>query len=159
MVWGAVFLVVVGRLGGGSSGGFPAGTEGGDDTGGTGAGSPGPGFVDLVDHTYRLAVVPTLGGGPWSWERWHPGPPMADPSTMAVVVGALAVAAVLAWSVFTRRRTGAIWVAAALYPMVTVVLVAVGRTGPDTATPGGGLSTSSMARDRASPSSCGWGQR
>ena len=33
MVWGAVFLVVVGRLGGGSSGGFPAGTEGGDDTG------------------------------------------------------------------------------------------------------------------------------
>ncbi|HBD22249.1 MAG TPA: hypothetical protein DC059_06645 [Dietzia sp.] len=134
VVWGAVFLVVVGRLGGGSSGGFPAGTEGGDDTGGTGAGSPGPGFVDLVDHTYRLAVVPTLGGGPWSWERWHPGPPMADPSTMAVVVGALAVAAVLAWSVFTRRRTGAIWVAAALYPMVTVVLVAVGRTGPDTAT-------------------------
>lgn len=134
VVWGAVFLVVVGRLGGGSSGGFPAGTEGGDDTGGTGAGSPGPGFVDLVDHTYRLAVVPTLGGGPWSWERWHPGPPMADPSTMAVVVGALAVAAVLAWSVLTRRRTGAIWVAAALYPMVTVVLVAVGRTGPDTAT-------------------------
>lgn len=134
VVWGAVFLVVVGRLGGGSSGGFPAGTEGGDDTGGTGAGSPGPGFVDLVDHTYRLAVVPTLGGGPWSWERWHPGPPMADPSTMAVVVGALAVAAVLAWSVFTRRRTGAICVAAALYPMVTVVLVAVGRTGPDTAT-------------------------
>ena len=139
VVWGVVFLVVVGRLGGGSSAGFPAGTGVGDDTGtatatGTGAGSPGPGFVDLVDHTYRLAVVPTLGGGPWSWERWHPGPPMADPSTMAVVVGALAVAAVLAWSVFTRRRTGAIWVAAALYPMVTVVLVAVGRTGPDTAT-------------------------
>ncbi|WP_241261255.1 hypothetical protein [Dietzia sp. KRD202] len=134
VVWGAVFLVVVGRLGGGSSGGFPAGTEGGDDTGGTGAGSPGPGFVDLVDHTYRLAVVPTLGGGPWSWERWHPGPPMADPSTLAVVVGALAVAAVLAWSLLTRRRTGAIWAAAALYPLVTVVLVAVGRTGPDTAT-------------------------
>lgn len=124
-VWAAVFLVVVGRLGGGSSGHLPAGYE---------AEGTGPGFLALLDHTYRLAVVPTLGGGPWSWDRWHPGPPVADPSTAAVLAGVLAVAAVLGWSLAARRRTGAVWVAAALYPLVPVILVAVGRTGPDTAT-------------------------
>lgn len=119
VAWAGVFLVVVGRLGGRGGFGDAEGTR--------------PGFLDLVAHTYRLAVVPTLGGGPWRWDRWHPGPPMADPTAAAVLVGALACASVLAWSLFTRRRTGAIWAAAALYPLISVVLVAVGRAGPDTA--------------------------
>ncbi|AWH91284.1 hypothetical protein [Dietzia lutea] len=118
-VWAAVFLVVVGRLGGRGSFGAAEGTR--------------PDFAALVDHTYRLAVAPTLGGGPWRWDRWHPGPPMADPPLAAVIAGAVACAAVLAWSLATRRRTGAIWAGAALYPLVSVVLVAVGRAGPDTA--------------------------
>ena len=119
LAWAGVFLVVVGRLGGRGAFGEAEGTR--------------PGFLHLVAHTYRLAVVPTLGGGPWRWDRWHPGPPMADPAVAAVLVGALACAAVLAWSLLTRRRTGAIWAAAALYPLVSVVLVAAGRAGPDTA--------------------------
>ena len=119
VVWSGVFVVVVGRFGGRGGFGEAEGTR--------------PGLADLVDHTYRLAVVPTLGGGPWRWDRWHPGPPVADPTTVAVLVGALACAAVLAWSLLTRRRTGAIWVAAALYPLISVVLVAAGRAGPDTA--------------------------
>ena len=118
-VWAGVFLVVVGRLGGRAGFGEAEGTR--------------PGFLDLVAHTYRLAVLPTLGGGPWRWDRWHPGPPMADPPAAAVIVGALACAAVLAWSLITRRRTGAIWAGAALYPLISVVLVAAGRAGPDTA--------------------------
>ena len=119
VVWAGVFFVVVGRLGGRGSFGEAEGTR--------------PGFVDLVAHTYRLAVVPALGGGPWRWDRWHPGPPMADPPVAAVVVGVLACAAVLVWSLLTRRRTGAIWLVAALYPLIAVVLVAAGRAGPDTA--------------------------
>ena len=118
-VWAAIFLVVVGRLGGRGSFGAAEGTR--------------PGFGALVDHAYRLAVAPTLGGGPWRWDRWHPGPPMADPPLAAVIAGAVACVAVLAWSLATRRRTGAIWAGAALYPLVAVVLVAVGRAGPDTA--------------------------
>ncbi|WP_255583283.1 hypothetical protein [Dietzia sp. ANT_WB102] len=125
-VWAAIFVVVVGRVGGASSGPLPVERE-------AGAGGAGPGVIELLDHAYRLAVVPTLGGGPWRWGRWHPGPPMADPPVVAVVVGFLAVATVLTWSLIARRRTGAIWAAAALYPLVSVVLVAVGRTGPDTA--------------------------
>lgn len=118
-VWVAVFLVVVGRFGGRDSFGEAEGTR--------------PGFLDLVDHTYRQAVVPTLGGGPWRWDRWHPGPPMADPPAAAVAVGVLACVMVLVWSLWTRRRTGPVWATVALYPLVSVVLVAVGRAGPDTA--------------------------
>src|SRR5690606_39015826 len=105
VVWAGVFLVVVGRLGGGDAPSDADGTR--------------PGFFSLVDHAYRLAVVPTLGGGPWRWDRWHPGPPMSDPAPAAVVVGALACAAVLAWSLATRIRTGPIWAFVALYPLIS----------------------------------------
>lgn len=118
-VWAVVFLVVVGRLGGRGLFGEAEGTR--------------PGFFHLVDHTYRRAVLPTLGGGPWRWDRWHPGPPMADPPVAAVLAGVLACALVLAWSLTARRRTGPVWLAVALYPMVSVILVAVARAGPDSA--------------------------
>ena len=117
--WAAVFAATVGRAGGGL---VPS------DSGG-----PGPGLWALVRNTYLLAVGPTLAGGPWRWERWHPGPPMTDPPAVAVTAGALVCVAVVAWSVTTRRRTGPAWVLAAGYPMVSVLLVAVGRLGPDTA--------------------------
>jgi hypothetical protein len=58
---------------------------------------------------------------------------MADPTAAAVAAGALAVAAVLAWSLVTRRRTGMVWAFAAVYPLISVMLVAAGRAGPDTA--------------------------
>lgn len=117
--WAAVFGVTVGRAGGGL---VPSDSDG-----------PGPGLWALVDNTYRLSVLPTLAGGPWRWERWHPGPPMADPPAMAVAAGALVCALVLAWSLTTRRHTGPAWALAALYPLASVLMVAVGRLGPDTA--------------------------
>ncbi|MFL0579994.1 hypothetical protein [Dietzia sp. 179-F 9C3 NHS] len=118
--WAVLFALAVGRAGGGD---VPSDSEGDR-----------PGLWGLIDHSYRLAVGPTLAGGPWRWERWHPGPPMADPGVAAVTAGAFVCAAVLAWSLLTRRRTGPIWAAAAVYPLVSALLVAVGRGGPDTAT-------------------------
>lgn len=118
--WAVLFALAVGRAGGGD---VPSDSEGDR-----------PGLWGLIDHSYRLAVGPTLAGGPWRWERWHPGPPMADPGAAAVAAGALVCVAVLAWSLLTRRRTGPIWAAAAVYPLVSALLVAVGRGGPDTAT-------------------------
>lgn len=117
--WAAVFAVTVGRAGGGL---VPSDSDG-----------PGPGLWALLDHTYRLAVGPTLAGGPWRWERWHPGPPMADPTAVAVVAGATVCVLVLGWSLLTRVRTGPAWAMAVLYPLTSVFLVAVGRFGPDTA--------------------------
>ncbi|PTM86152.1 hypothetical protein [Dietzia psychralcaliphila] len=117
--WAAVFASTVGRAGGG---------EVDSDSDG-----PGPGLWALIDKTYRLAVGPTLAGGPWRWERWHPGPPIAEPPALAVVAGALLCASVLAWSLLTRERTGPAWAFAAVYPLASVLMVAVGRFGPDTA--------------------------
>lgn len=93
----------------------------------------GAGVAALVDHTYRLAVVPALAGGPWSWERWHPGPPWASPGPAAVTAGLVVCAGVLAASLLTRRRTGPLWLVAALYPLVSVVAVVLVRSGPGTA--------------------------
>ena len=97
------------------------------------AGMPGPSLWGLIGATYRHAVVPTLAGGPWRWERWHPGPPMADPPVAAMLAGAVVCALVLAWSLLTRRRTGPVWAVAALYPLGAVALIVLGRVGPDTA--------------------------
>lgn len=128
-VWAVVFALAVGQIG------APVGFGGVEGSGGDAGASrgPGPSLWGLVDATYRFAVGPTLAGGPWQWERWHPGPPMADPSTLAVFAGALLCALVLAWSLATRRRTGLVWAVVALYPLVAVALIMVGRAGPDTA--------------------------
>lgn len=117
--WAVLFATTVGRAGGGL---VPSDSDG-----------PGPSLWALVDNAYRLAVLPTLAGGPWRWERWHPGPPMADPAALAVWAGGAVVALVVAWSLVTRQRTGAVWAVAAAYPMISVLLVMVGRSGPDTA--------------------------
>ncbi|WP_033443997.1 hypothetical protein [Dietzia alimentaria] len=128
--WAAVFALTVGRIGGELwAGPDNAGTTPGPP----GLRMPGPSPWGLIDATYRHAVAPTLAGGPWRWERWHPGPPMADPPVAAVVAGALVCALVLAWSLTTRRRTGSVWAVVAVYPLVSVALILMGRAGPDTA--------------------------
>ena len=128
--WAAVFASTVGRIGGE--------LWAGPDNASTTPGPPGPEMTGpspwgLIDATYRHAVAPTLGGGPWQWERWHPGPPMADPPAVAVAAGALVCFLLLAWSLMTRRRTGPVWAVAAVYPLVSVALILMGRAGPDTA--------------------------
>lgn len=147
VAWAAVFAVVVGRIGGelwagpdnaGGAGTTAVGASGvGETTAGTTAGAatgtPGPSIWGLIAATYRHALAPTLAGGPWRWERWHPGPPMADPPVAAILAGAAVCAVVLAWSLLTRRRTGPVWAVAALYPLGSVALILLGRTGPDTA--------------------------
>ena len=91
------------------------------------------GVWTLIDHAYRLALVPALAGGPWTWQRWHPGPPWADAGPAAVALGVVTVLAVVGVSLGTRRRTAPIWGVAAAYPLLSVLAVALVRTGPDTA--------------------------
>lgn len=134
--WAVVFALVVGRIGAADDWSGAGGTGDDPTVPGPGDTSPdgsGPSPWGLIGATYRLAVGPTLAGGPWRWERWHPGPPMADPSTLAVVAGVVLCALVLAWSLLTRERTGPVWAVAAVYPLAAVALIMVGRFGPDTA--------------------------
>lgn len=80
-------------------------------------------------HGYAQGLLPTLAGGPWHWERWHPGPPWAAPHTGAVLLGAAAGCVLLA---LTIRRAVA-WVPVLLYPLLPFLALALARSGPDTA--------------------------
>ena len=91
----------------------------------------GAGPLDLFTHGYVRGFLPTLIGAPWTWERWHPGPPFADPATVTMIAGALAAAALLIWSV--RRRGLAAMVVVFAYPVLALAALAWGRSAPDTA--------------------------
>lgn len=89
--------------------------------------------VGLFHHGTSLGLVPTLLGGPWGWDRWPPSPPWATPPTVLVVLGWLAVAAALAWSLRYRRRTGWVWLAMVAYVVASEAAMVLTRSGPDTA--------------------------
>lgn len=87
-----------------------------------------PGLLRAV--TSR-GLVPTLIGGPWSWERWVPAAPWATPSAAVVAVSWAALAASVAWSIRARPRTMAVWLLVVGYLAVALVPVAVARGGPN----------------------------
>ncbi|RVW06812.1 hypothetical protein EF834_04415 [Rhodococcus spongiicola] len=87
----------------------------------------------LAHHGTSLGLVPTLLGGPWSWDRWPPSPPWATPPTVLVVLGWTAVAAALVWSLRYRQRTVGVWVSMAAYVAVSEAAMILTRSGPDTA--------------------------
>lgn len=125
VVWAVVYLVVIGD---------PRETYSPPPS--TGEAAPDGAATDvatLLSHGYLEGLLPTLGGGPWHWKRWHPGPPWADPSTLAVTAGAVALVLLLFWT--SRRGWLAVlaWLPAALYPLAPLLALAIARTGPDTA--------------------------
>ena len=61
------------------------------------------------------ALVPSLVGGPWTWSRWLPSPPMGEPALWMIVAGYLLIVGVVGWTSYTRRGAGWIWAGAALY--------------------------------------------
>ena len=92
-----------------------------------------PGVGEALKSTYVDVVLPALAGGPWQWDRWHPGPPFADPSALAIAAGVAVAAAVF---VFTYLRKGAgawLWMPVAAYPIAPALALAFARSGPETA--------------------------
>lgn len=87
----------------------------------------------LLSHGYLQGLLPTLGGGPWHWERWHPGPPWSSPTFLAVLAGVLALLAVAVWTARRGVRALLAWLPALLYPLAPLIALGVGRTGPETA--------------------------
>ncbi|MBF6353428.1 hypothetical protein IU449_02510 [Nocardia higoensis] len=89
--------------------------------------------AELVHHATSLGLVPTLLGGPWTWERWPPSPPWATPPVGLVVLGWLAVTVAVAWSLRYRQRTAAVWAMLLVYIALSETSMILVRTGPDTA--------------------------
>ena len=86
----------------------------------------------LFHHATSLGLVPTLLGGPWTWDRWIPSPPWASPSPALVVVSWLVLLAVVVATMRSKRRIGAVWILTAGYFLLSVAAMVVTRWGADT---------------------------
>ncbi|WP_440712030.1 hypothetical protein [Gordonia sp. FQ] len=87
----------------------------------------------LVWRSVNDAIVPSLVGGPWHWDRWLPSPPMGFPAVWMIVAGWVLLAAVVVWTWQTRRGGLAVWAAAALYAVGAQIPVMWNRSSPATA--------------------------
>lgn len=88
---------------------------------------------EFLAHGYGLALLPTLVGGPLRWDRWHPGPPFAQPPATMVILGVLAAITLVA-VVAVRNWRGLPSLAIVLgYPLLPLLAIAFARSSADTA--------------------------
>lgn len=88
---------------------------------------------DLLVRSLTHGVVPGLVGGPWHWQRWAPASPWATPPVAVMVLGWVALAALLALSLVRRRRTGALWLTGLGYAIACQVPIYLMRSSQFTA--------------------------
>ncbi|SNS53751.1 hypothetical protein SAMN05421642_103194 [Rhodococcoides kyotonense] len=86
--------------------------------------------AELVNHGVSLGLIPTLVGGPWAWERWPPSGPWAAPPIVLVVAAWVVVLAALYFSI---RRHRMVWAGLLGYVALSVAVMVLSRSGPDTA--------------------------
>ncbi|MYR06508.1 hypothetical protein GTV32_09395 [Gordonia sp. SID5947] len=87
----------------------------------------------LVWRSINDAVIPSLVGGPWEWERWVPSPPMGFPPLWMIVLGWVVLAALVWWSVSRRRGAVAVLVCTAVYVVGAQIPVLWNRSSANTA--------------------------
>ena len=88
---------------------------------------------DLLRRSVTHGIVPTLVGGPWSWDRWAPASPWATPSPVAMALGWATLAALVAISFVRKRRIGPVWVVAVGYTVACQVPIYLMRSSRFTA--------------------------
>lgn len=89
--------------------------------------------AQLVWRSINKALVPSLVGGPWEWERWVPSPPMGFAPLWMVIAGWLMLAAVVVWAVMRRAGAPAVLVGTALYVVGAQIPVMWNRSSANTA--------------------------
>ncbi|MFW0795712.1 hypothetical protein AAFP30_18010 [Gordonia sp. CPCC 205515] len=87
----------------------------------------------LVWRSINEAVIPSLVGGPWHWDRWVPSPPMGFPSVWMIAAGWVVLAAAVAWALIRRRGCLPVIVCAALYVVAAQIPVMWNRSSANTA--------------------------
>jgi hypothetical protein len=88
---------------------------------------------DLLVRSVTHGIVPGLVGGPWEWQRWAPASPWATPPVVVMVLGWLALAAVVAVTVARKQRIGAVWAVAGAYAVACQVPIYLMRSSEFTA--------------------------
>jgi hypothetical protein len=88
---------------------------------------------DLLSRSITHGIVPGLVGGPWDWQRWAPASPWATPPMLVMVLGSLALAAVLAISLLRKERIVPVWLVAAGYAIACQIPIYLMRSSRFTA--------------------------
>lgn len=88
---------------------------------------------DLLGRSITHGIVPGLAGGPWDWQRWAPASPWAVPPVAAMVLGWLALAAVVAISFLRKQRIGWLWAVAVGYAIACQIPIYLLRSSKFTA--------------------------
>ncbi|MDX1886737.1 hypothetical protein [Mycolicibacterium sp. 120270] len=88
---------------------------------------------DLLSRSITHGIVPGLVGGPWEWQRWAPASPWATPPVTVMVLGWVALAAVVAVSFLRKQRIGLLWVFAVGYAVACQIPIYLMRSSKFTA--------------------------
>lgn len=88
---------------------------------------------DLLSRSVTHGIVPGLVGGPWDWQRWAPASPWATPPVAVMVLGWVALVAVVAVSLMRKARIGVVWVAALGYAVACQIPIYLMRSSRFTA--------------------------
>jgi len=88
---------------------------------------------DLLSRSVTHGIVPGSVGGPWEWQRWAPASPWATPPIAVMVLGWVALAAVVAISLLRKQRIGAVWLVAVGYAVACQIPIYLMRSSRFTA--------------------------
>lgn len=89
--------------------------------------------TDLLARSVTHGIVPGLVGGPWEWQRWAPASPWGAPPVTVMVLGWVALAAVVAVTVLRKRRIGPVWAVAVGYAVACQIPIYLMRSSQFTA--------------------------
>lgn len=88
---------------------------------------------DLLRRSFTHGIVPGLAGGPWDWQRWAPASPWGVPPTAVMVLGWVALAAVVAVAVARKQRIGLVLATALGYAVACQIPIYLMRSSRFTA--------------------------
>jgi hypothetical protein len=88
---------------------------------------------NLLSRSVTRGIVPGLVGGPWDWQRWAPASPWATPHVAVMVLGWVALAAVVAVSFIRKQRIGPVWLVAVGYAVACQIPIYLMRSSRFTA--------------------------
>ncbi|BBX00166.1 hypothetical protein BST36_20270 [Mycolicibacterium moriokaense] len=88
---------------------------------------------DLLSRSVTHGIVPGLVGGPWDWQRWAPASPWGTPPVTVMVLGWLALAAVVVVTVARKQRIGPVWLVAVGYAVACQIPIYLMRSSEYTA--------------------------
>ncbi|MGO4445386.1 hypothetical protein AB4Z42_18705 [Mycobacterium sp. 2YAF39] len=88
---------------------------------------------DLLARSVTHGIVPGLVGGPWDWQRWAPASPWGTPPPTVMILGWVALAAVVAVTVMRKRRIGVVWLTALGYAVACQIPIYLLRSSQFTA--------------------------